>query len=186
MTGFLSPSPHLEVPLRRRGPGRPWSTGRCHCSWRPRRTAPPVLPAPPTGPRAPGRSECTRLQQRDREGKSILSSFHCDLAVSCHLLLHCIELHSPSSVLSTSACPYGGCWADLLRVFIVYSLFFSFLFYYVFFIVSVFEYKPLSVSEISLTGQFGFEWNWMRLCAYALAEWRDTGELADFSFRESF
>ena len=129
---FFSPSPHLGVPLRRRGPSRPWSTGRCRCSWRPRRTAPPVLPAPPTGPRAPGRSECTRLQQRDREGKSILSSFHCDLAVSCHLLLHCIELHSPSSVLSTSACPYGGCWADLWRVFIVYRLFFTVLFYYVF------------------------------------------------------
>lgn len=99
----LFPLPHLEDPLRCRGPVRPWSTVRCQCSWRPRRTAPLVPPAPPTGLLAPGRSERTTLQQKDREGNQFLNSFHSDLAMSCHLfLLHCIDLHCPCLVLLTS------------------------------------------------------------------------------------
>lgn len=70
---FLSPTagfppPHLADPPQCRGPAHPWSTGRCRCSWRPRRTVPPFLPAPPIGLQAPGRSECTMLRQKNRDG----------------------------------------------------------------------------------------------------------------------
>lgn len=100
--GVSIPAAHLADPLRCRGPGHPWSTGRCRCSWRPRRTAPPVLPAPLTGPRAPGRSECTTLQQRERKK-----------LWPCDLLLECNELLGLCQASWTSACPYSGCWCDL-------------------------------------------------------------------------
>lgn len=113
--------PYLADPLLCRGPDHPWSTGRCRCSWKPRRTEPPVLPARLTGRQAPERSAHTTLRKKHRDGEINFRLLPLRPDPD-HLLLLCIELQSLSLLLLTHACPYGGCWGNIVYTFIEYMV----------------------------------------------------------------